>query len=158
MATQTNGHALSNGALAASQSDAVHAALFVLVRNLLSVDDSMMDLPLCQLKVCLTLYGRSLSMSEISRELKLSPSAVSQVSDRLERRGLIERGFQEEDRRVRNLRLTRKGQQLIRRRNQQQLRRISDSLHNLNAEQIDQAMSGLEILVQSCTSHEQAER
>src|SRR5215470_9283341 len=110
MATQTNGHVLANGELLASQSDAVHAALLVLVRNLLSVDDSTMDLPLCQLKVCLALFGRSLSMSEISRELKLSPSAVSQVSDRLERRGLIERGFQLEDRRVRKLRLTRKGQ------------------------------------------------
>ncbi len=158
MTTKTNGHALANGSLLASQPDVIHAALLVLVRNLLSVDDSMMDLPLQQLKICLALDGRSLSMSEISRELKLSPSAVSQVSDRLERRGLIERGFQEEDRRIRKLRLTRKGQQLIRRHKRQQLRQISDALHNLNAHQIDRVLSGLETLVHSCTVHEHTER
>ncbi len=157
MATETNGHVLTNGFLLTSQSDAVHAALLVLVRNLLSVDDSMMDLPLRQLKVCLALDGQSRSMSEIGRELKLSPSALSQVSDRLERRGLIERGFQQEDRRVRKLRLTRKGQQLIRRRKQQQLSRISGALVHLTADQIDRAMSGLEILAQNCTPHEHAE-
>ena len=157
MATQTNGHVLTNGSLLAAQSDAVHAALHLLGRNLLSVDDSMMDLPLRQLKVCLVLDGQSHSMSEIGRALKLSPSSVSQVSDRLERRGLIERGVQEEDRRVRKLRLTRKGQQLIRRHKQQQLRQISDALHHLNADQVDQVVGGLEILVQSCAHHEHTE-
>ena len=109
MSARTNGHVLTNGSPQVSQSDAVHAALRTVVRNLLGVDDSMMDLPLRQFKVCLTLYRQSRSMSEISRELKLSPSAVTQVSDRLERRGLIERVFQDEDRRVRKLRLTKKG-------------------------------------------------
>src|SRR5258708_38627016 len=112
MSERTNGHVVTNAPHQVSQTAAVHAALRTVVRNLLGVDDSMMDLPLRQFKVCLTLYRQSRSMSEISRELKLSPSAVTQVSDRLERRGLIERIFQDEDRRVRILRLTRKGQQL----------------------------------------------
>src|SRR6187401_372461 len=114
MSTQTNGHAPVNGSLPTSESEAVHTALHTVVRNLLAVEDSMMDLPLRQLKVCLTLNRQSRSMSEIGRELNLSPSAVTQVSDRLERRGLIERVFLDEDRRVRKLRLTRKGQQLVR--------------------------------------------
>jgi hypothetical protein len=59
MSARTNGHALTNGSLRVSQTDAVHAALRTVVRNLLSVDDSMMDLPLRQFKVCLTLYGQS---------------------------------------------------------------------------------------------------
>jgi DNA-binding MarR family transcriptional regulator len=156
MSTQTNGHVLTNGTLRVSQTDAVHAALRTVVRNLLSVDDSMMDLPLRQLKVCLTLFRQSRSMSEISRELKLSPSAVTQVSDRLERRGLIERVFQEEDRRVRKLRLTKKGAQLVRSRERKQLRRIAAALDTLTANELGQVMTGLQTLAQSCTPIESA--
>jgi DNA-binding MarR family transcriptional regulator len=157
MSARTNGHVLTNGSPQVSQSDAVHAALRTVVRNLLGVDDSMMDLPLRQFKVCLTLYRQSRSMSEISRELKLSPSAVTQVSDRLERRGLIERVFQDEDRRVRKLRLTRKGQQLVRTRERKQLRRITAALDTLTPNELGQVMTGLETLAQSCTSTESTE-
>jgi DNA-binding MarR family transcriptional regulator len=157
MSARTNGHFLTNGSSGLSQTDAVHAALRTVVRNLLGVDDSMMDLPLRQLKVCLTLYRHSRSMSEISRELKLSPSAVTQVSDRLERRGLIERVFQDEDRRVRKLRLTRKGQQLVRSRERKQLRRIAAALDTLTANELGQVMTGLQTLAQSCTTTENAE-
>lgn len=157
MSARTNGHALTNGSAQVSQSDAVHAALRTVVRNLLGVDDSMMDLPLRQFKVCLTLHRQSRSMSEISRELKLSPSAVTQVSDRLERRGLIERIFQDEDRRVRKLRLTRKGQQLVRTREQKQLRRITAALDTLSPNELGQVMTGLETLAQSCTPSESTE-
>jgi DNA-binding MarR family transcriptional regulator len=157
MSARTNGHVLTNGSSELSQTDAVHDALRTVVRHLLGVDDSMMDLPLRQLKVCLTLYRQSRSMSEISRELKLSPSAVTQVSDRLERRGLIEREFQDEDRRVRKLRLTRKGQQLVRSREQKQLRRIATALNTLTAHELGQVMTGLETLAHSCTSVESAE-
>src|SRR3954451_5341709 len=157
MSDKTNGHILTNGSLRVSQTEAVHAALRTIVRNLLSVDDSMMDLPLRQLKVCLTLYGHSRSMSEIGRELSLSPSAVTQVSNRLERRGLIERVFQDEDRRVRKLRLTRKGQQLVRSRERKQLRRIAAALDTLTSNELSQVTTGLQTLAQSCTTVEKAE-
>src|SRR5947207_8714712 len=154
MAARLNGHVLSNGSLRASQAGAVHTALRTIIRNLLSVDDSMMDLPLRQLKVCMSLYRHSRSMSQIGRELGLSPSAVTQVSDRLERRGLIERVFQDEDRRVRRLRLTRKGQKLVRFREQKQLRRIAAALDTLSANELGQVMNGLEVLADSCTPTE----
>lgn len=157
MSAQTNGHTLSNGSLQAHESDEVHLALRTIVRSLLSVDDSMMDLPLRQLKVCLTLFRHSRSMSEIGRELNLSPSAVTQVSDRLERRGLIERVFQDEDRRVRKLRLTRKGQQLVRSRERKQLRRIGTALDTLTPNELGQVMTGLKTLAQSCTLTENTE-
>jgi DNA-binding MarR family transcriptional regulator len=158
MSARTNGHAATNGSAPVSQSDAVHEHLRTVVRNLLSVDDSMMDLPLRQLKVCQSLRPQIRSMSEIGRELKLSPSAVTQVSDRLERRGLIERVFQDEDRRVRKLRLTRKGQQLVRSRERKQLRRIATALDTLTTSEVGQVMAGLETLAQSCTPVENAEQ
>jgi DNA-binding MarR family transcriptional regulator len=156
MSTQSNGHVLTNGASQALPTDAVHAALRTVARNLLGVDDSMMDLPLRQLQVCVTLHRHSRSMSEIGRELNLSPSAVTQVSDRLERRGLIERVCQDEDRRVRKLRLTRKGQQLVRSRERKQLRRIAAALETLTAGELGQVMTGLDTLAQSCTATEDA--
>ena len=41
MSSRTNGHVLTNGSLRVSQTDAVHVALRTVVRNLLSVDDSI---------------------------------------------------------------------------------------------------------------------
>jgi DNA-binding MarR family transcriptional regulator len=157
MSVQINGHALTNGSPRTSQTATVHTALRTVVRNLLGVDDSMMDLPLRQLKVCVSLYRQSRSMSEIGRDLKLSPSAVTQVSNRLERRGLIERVFQDEDRRVRKLRLTRKGQQLVRSREKKQLRRIAAALNALSAIELEQVINSLQVLAHSCTPTENAE-
>src|SRR3954466_7694834 len=157
MATaRTSSRAPSNGDLTATNAGAVHAALRKVVRRFLSIDDSMMDLPLRQLKVCVSLYGQSRSMSEIGRELSLSPSAVTQISDRLERRDLIERVFQDEDRRVRKLRLTRKGQQLIRRREQKQLARIEAALDTLTEDEIRHVLAGLDILTRVSTQSQSA--
>src|SRR3954463_12885191 len=146
----------SNGTVTTTKADAVHTALRNAVRRFLGVDDSTMDLPLRQLKVCVSLYGHSRSMSDLGRELSLSPSAVTQISDRLERRGLIERVFQDEDRRVRKLRLTRKGQQLIRRREQKQLARIETALHGLTEDEIGRVLAGLDILTKVSTPPEPA--
>jgi DNA-binding MarR family transcriptional regulator len=153
MPIRSNGHALTNGYAHAAETDAVHAALRTVIRQLFGVDDSMLDLPLRQFKVCLALYGESRSMSEIGRELNLSPSAVTQISDRLERRGMIERVFLDEDRRVRKLRLTAKGQKIVRSREQKQLRRIAEALEPLDHDELGKAIVGLEILARSCTSN-----
>ena len=157
MHVRSNGHALTNGSLHAAETGVVHAALRMIVRQLFGVDDSMLDLPLRQFKVCLALHAESRSMSEIGRELNLSPSAVTQVSDRLERRGLIERVFLDEDRRVRKLRLTKKGQQLVRLREQKQLQRIAEVLESLGNDELRKAIAGLEILARGCTLNSVAE-
>jgi DNA-binding MarR family transcriptional regulator len=129
----------------------VHSALLGFGRKLLTVDDPTLDLPVRQLKVCLALLRQSCSMSEISREIGLSPSAVTQVSDRLVRRGLVERAFQDADRRVRKLKLTSKGLQLMRSHEAKQLRRIAAALGSLSERELDQMLTGLEILTRSCT-------
>jgi DNA-binding MarR family transcriptional regulator len=108
-----------------------------------------MDLPVRQLKVCLALLRSSCSMSEIGREIGMSPSAVTQVSDRLERRGLVERVLPEGDRRVRRLQLTGKGLRLMRRHEEKQLHKIAGALDRLTEQELEQLMSGLEILTRS---------
>jgi DNA-binding MarR family transcriptional regulator len=128
----------------------VHSALLAFGRKLLTVDDPTLDLPVRQLKVCLALWRRSCSMSEIGREIGMSPSAVTQVSDRLVRRGLVEREFGEGDRRVRKLKLTAKGLHLMRSHEEKQLRRIAAALASLSERELDQMLEGLEILTRSC--------
>jgi DNA-binding MarR family transcriptional regulator len=120
-------------------------------RHLLAIDDPTMDLPIRQLKVCFALLRRSRSMSEIGREIGMSPSAVTQISDRLERRGLVERLLPDGDRRVRRLQLTAKGLRVMRRHEEKQLRRIAGALDRLTEKELDQLMSGLEILTRSCS-------
>ena len=154
MPARTATRASTNGHKPVSQASAIHVAIRTVIRNLLSVDDSMLDLPLRQLKVCVSLYQQSRSMSEIGRELGFSPSAVSQVADRLERRGLIERDLSDEDRRVRKLRLSSKGLRLIRSREQKQLQRITAAVNALTANELGQVIAGLEILAHSCNSTE----
>ncbi len=120
-------------------------------RNLLTIDDPTMDLPVRQLKVCLALLRNSCSMSEIGREIGMSPSAVTQVSDRLERRGLVERALEEGDRRVRRLQLTAKGLRLMRRHEEKQLHKIAGALDRLTERELEQLKLGLEILTRSCS-------
>lgn len=137
----------SSGAVSRmAQAKIVHAALRGIGRNLLSVDDPAMDLPLRQLKVCMALLHCSCSMTEISREVGLSRSSVTQVSDRLERRGLVERELQSDDRRVRKLRLTPKGLRLMRSHERKQLRRIVAVLDELSKSETEQMMAGLAVL------------
>jgi DNA-binding MarR family transcriptional regulator len=136
----------------ANQAKAVHSALHGFGRNLLTVDDPTMDLPVRQLKLCLALLRQSASMSEISREIGLSPSAVTQVSDRLERRGLVERVFQDEDRRVRKLKLTAKGLHLMRTHEEKQLERIANTLSRLSTNELNQMMTGLDTLTRACVA------
>ena len=136
-------HTPVNGSQHSTPAKEVLASLLGFGRKLLTVDDPTLDLPVRQLKVCLALLRRSSSMSEISREIGLSPSAVTQVSDRLVRRGLVERAFQEEDRRVRKLKLTAKGLHLMRSHEEKQLRRIAAALASLSESELDQMLAVL---------------
>jgi len=88
--------------------------------------------------------------TEIGRAVGLSPSAVTQVSDRLERRGMVERVFQDEDRRVRKLKLTDMGLRLMQTHEAKQLQRITAALNGLSGGELEQMTAGLEILTRCC--------
>jgi len=70
------------------QARAITACLPAVMRQLFTFeDDPIEELPLAQLRICSLLYGEPRSMSALSRELGVSLSAITQVADRLERRG-----------------------------------------------------------------------
>jgi DNA-binding MarR family transcriptional regulator len=106
--------------------------LMTLVRNLVAVPDGVMEqLPVAQLRVCGELYQTPRSMSELSRDLGVSLSAMTQIADRLERAGLVRRVAAASDRRVKQLRLTALGRRTLERREEARARRVAQALECL---------------------------
>jgi len=115
--------------------------------NSLYADDLDMDLPMGQMRVCSFLYDSPESMSALSRELGISLSAITQIADRLERSGMVERVPETEDRRVKFLRLTEKGQEMMRSRRERRKRRISEVLGCLDPDSRQAVLDGLQMFL-----------
>src|SRR5579884_1477370 len=87
-----------------------------LMRRLFTLDPNhpSLDLPLAQLRLCSVLQAGSRTLSAVSEELGISLSAVTQLADRLERAGMVERVPSVGDRRLKNLQLTARGEEIMR--------------------------------------------
>ncbi len=71
-------------------------------------------LPLAQLRLLMTLHRlRDAPMKDFSEEMQVSQSTVTQLADKLTRRGLAERHADPDDRRIARLRLTPAAQSLM---------------------------------------------
>jgi DNA-binding MarR family transcriptional regulator len=127
----------------------LRAALVALGPRLFNVEDFTLELPLRQLRACWALYTQSRTMSELGREIGVSLSAMTQVADRLERAGLVERSVRENDRRIRLLQLTAKGRRLMREHDEVQLGRIVECLDRLRDEQVGTILESLHKLLQA---------
>src|SRR5262245_7186362 len=131
-----NGHR-PNGLVGAARTAAHDQAreltsLFVsLTRQLLVVDDFVAEMPLRQLRVCMLLYDGPRPMSVLSRELGVSLSAMTQIADRLERARLVKRAFEGNDRRVRCLQLTPRGQRIMRLREEARIQRAQSVVERM---------------------------
>src|SRR3954470_22134365 len=81
-----------------------------LMRILYRPEDSdlLRDLPVAQLRLMRLLYPDAKSHSSVGEELGISVSAITQVANRLEILGLVERQENATDRRIKNLKLTEK--------------------------------------------------
>jgi DNA-binding MarR family transcriptional regulator len=113
----------------AKQAEEFVVALQSLLRELtVGSRDPVAGLPLAQLRVCRVLCDGPCSVSAISRALCISPSAVTQSADRLERAKLVRRVADHNDRRVRCLRLTARGESLLRRHDEERIRRAAAML------------------------------
>jgi DNA-binding MarR family transcriptional regulator len=122
------------------------------VRNLLYVEDRTSDLPLRQLHVCATLYGGPLSMSQLSRQVGVSLSSMTQIADRLERAGMVARQAGEPDRRVRRLILTPRGRRALQNREQVRHGRLAAALESLDGAAREKLLAGLKMLQAACAA------
>ncbi len=103
-------HALAPEELRRSLTDTLMAALHRLRRDAVQIAGSF-DLSYVQARALRTLR-QPLSMRELADRLQLDPSNVTGVVDALERRGLVERQADPDDRRVKRLALTEQGVRL----------------------------------------------
>lgn len=71
-------------------------------------------LPLAQLRLLMAIYhGGEATMKDYSERLRVSQSTLTQLAERLVRRGLVERYSDEADRRVVRLRMSGSGRELM---------------------------------------------
>jgi len=115
----------------ARQLDAIFKAL---ARRVLVDDDPASELPLRQFRVIAALLDGPRPMKELSQELGVSQSAITQLADRLEAAGMVRRGPVEEDRRVRSLQLTERAQAMLRRREESRIGRVTAILEKMSAD------------------------
>ena len=133
------------------QSDKVASLVMALTRRLLSSEhDPAAEMPLAQLRVCGVLHGGPRSLSAVGRELRVSVSAMTQIADRLERARLVKRVSDGGDRRVKCLQLTARAEEIMRRRQEERVGRVSAALENLSPRAREEVVAALEKLVHAC--------
>jgi len=120
-------------------------------------DDPAAELPLAQLRVCSILCGGPRSMSALSRELGVSLSAMTRIADRLECARLVKRVAEGDDRRIRHLQLTPRGEKIMRQRDEARVRSVSAMLAHLPQKRRKEVRSALETLMDACTVMKQRE-
>ncbi len=140
------------------QAEKIDALLFALLRRLaVDGDDAVAELPLAQLRVCGILHYGPRPMSALGRELDVSLSAMTQIADRLERANLVKRVAEGNDRRVRCLRLTPRGESIMQRRQDVRVEHASTALARLPAKKRKEVLAALESLVGACAAGKEEE-
>ncbi len=137
-------------AVSMEEAKAAADALVAVSREVFLPDhDVTSELPVGQLRVCGLLYGGQRPMSALSRELGITLSAMTQIADRLERAHLVKRVAEESDRRVRCLKLTDRGDAIMRKREAARIRRVRVVLERLPPETRQEALAVLEMLARA---------
>jgi len=116
--------------------------------------DPTLQLPVAQLRVCALLAEGPMTMSCLSRQLNVTSSAATQMTDRLERSGLVERYQEGADRRIRSVRLTEKGEAAMSHRDRQRLARALEAIGSLSEGARRQVIAALSEFVRATAAME----
>ncbi|MEP6757226.1 MAG: MarR family transcriptional regulator [Chthonomonadales bacterium] len=122
-----------------------------LMRRLFTLDPNhpVAELPIAQLRVCTILQGGSKSMTILSDELAISMSAMTQIADRLEKSGLVERFGEADDRRIKLLRLSEGGARMMRDRRASRIEQVAATLSDIDPETRDEFIKSIRIMLQT---------
>jgi DNA-binding MarR family transcriptional regulator len=133
------------------QAKQIESMLPRLMRRLLTLDPShpVNELPLAQLRVCVILQTGAKTMSALSEELGISVSAITQIADRLETSGYVERLAGPDDRRMKMLQLTTLGAELMRARHETRVRRTAEALDQLTMGQRSDVIQAVRLLLEA---------
>jgi DNA-binding MarR family transcriptional regulator len=100
------------------------------------------------LRACNILHEGPRTASRLARELGITVSAVTQIADKLETAGIIERLPGKPDRRTKNLSLTEQGAKLLRSRHTRRIRRAREVLDKLSPTARENALKVLHALLE----------
>lgn len=89
------------------------------------------------------------TIGNLAEKFGVSPSTISQMADRLEKNGLIQRISDTKDARIKLVSLTEKGQELIHNIESAWARRLSEGLSQLSGDEQDNLLKLLEHLAAS---------
>lgn len=109
--------------------------------------DPLMDLQIAQIRVMRTLFRGDRTVSDLSEEFGLSMSACTQMINRLEAMGLVDRRGDSDDRRIRHIGLSEKGLAQMKERQRLRVSRAQQTLQNLTAEEQERIVWALERLL-----------
>jgi DNA-binding MarR family transcriptional regulator len=137
------------------QAERLETLMPAIAQRLFTVAPShpLADMPIAQLRLCsLLLSQESRTLSQVADELHISASAATQLADRLEKAGMVERVSSsaaqgECDRRARYLRLTEKGSTLMQSRRQFRQSGARRALRHLLPEDRERLLQVLEKLL-----------
>lgn len=136
-----------------AQAEELEQMLPVLMRRLFTLepDHPAMELPLAQLRVCTILQVGPRTLSGLSGELGISVSAVTQLADRLDQAGLVERVPGVEDRRTKLVRLTQAGAVIMRERRTARINRVYRALCRIPSSERDAMLETIRNLLEAAT-------
>jgi DNA-binding MarR family transcriptional regulator len=145
---------MANDASVSSQARELDGIFKSLARAVL-IDDPAAELPLRQLRVCIALLEGPRAMSQLSRELGVSQSAITQIADRLEAARMVTRVLAGGDRRVRSLQLTARAKKMLRMREESHLQRVAAILQRMPAESRGALINSMQALRDACCENGQ---
>lgn len=114
----------------------------------LDIDDPTNDLPIAQLRVCSILREGPKPICSLANDLGITASAATQLADRLERAGIVERIAGESDRRVKSLHLTAYGDKIMHDRRQYRISHASKVLESLPPKVVLNLVDSLQALLE----------
>jgi DNA-binding MarR family transcriptional regulator len=134
-----------------TQAQEIVSVLPRLLRQLFTIytGDPALELPGAQMRVCTILRDGPFSMTAISRELGITLSAMTQIADRLERSGMVERVAGSCDRRCKSLKLTEHGTEVMGRRSEWRRQRVLRALEHLSPDQRESIIGSLNTLLKA---------
>jgi DNA-binding MarR family transcriptional regulator len=140
--------------LLCQQAAELETLLPTLMRRLFTLDrdNPVYDLPVAQLRVCTLLQSGPRPLSNLSQDLYISVSAMTQIADRLERAGMVERVSGAEDRRVRLLQLSALGLERMQSRRAFRIDRAQEALLQLSEEERHAILEAVHLLLDAATA------
>ena len=122
-----------------------------IARRLFTVypNDPAGELPNAQLKLCSYLQHGPAPITSVADELSISVSAATQLADRLEKTGMVERTGDASDRRVRLVSLTAHGETVMSTRRELRRSQVRTALRRLTPEQRATLVESFHLLLQA---------